>query len=101
MRVLDIPEFTNDMVKISDYKDIAAVLRDPNVKTIFADSTGGRDPEFVRNALHTLDGAEHLERRQLESQLFSTTRLAEYERSTAAMLDRFFTECEAYRQGDG
>lgn len=102
MDTLEIPEFARDMIKISDYDDVVAVLRDTTVESIWSGDTGGRDPEFVRDGLVAIDGAEHRERRRLESQLFTAARLAEFERSTLArMLDGFFAECDAHRDQDG
>jgi cytochrome P450 len=100
-RTIETPEDIA-FVQLADYDDIVAFLRHESATVEVHHGN-----EIVQNALGktkhlvlvSIDGDLHLERRQLESQLFSVSQLTIYERETlSSLLDKIFSE---FREGQG
>lgn len=63
----------HDVTPVTDYEEIKDILASPH----FAQAMyGDLSIEFMRGALNTLDGAEHLQRRRIFAKLFSRSALA-------------------------
>ncbi len=99
---LELPERVADWVRISDWADMNAVLRSPEVIQGWGREAPYGVPWFIERHLAELDGKEHLERRKMESQLFLPTALTIYEeQDVKPLIAEYVERWRAQPQPDG
>jgi cytochrome P450 len=74
--VLPVPSFVEGMTQITGYSDADVVLKLPTTLSGRLESS-----QFMGSVIPQLNGPEHIKRRQVESRIFATASLTEWERS--------------------
>jgi cytochrome P450 len=93
------PPYLAGKIRISSFLEVNEILRNP---AFAAGRTEEESLPFRGRTLLELDGQEHRQRRKLETPLFATTRLDEYEHEILSpAIARALAEADASRGPDG